>query len=46
MFLFLAMLIAALGTIFIERQLRQTSRAAIRVPVRSNNKRPYRQDKN
>jgi hypothetical protein len=46
MSLFFAILIGALGTILIERQLRKANRAAIRVPVRSENNRRYRRFEN
>jgi hypothetical protein len=42
MLLFVAMLIGVFGTILFERQLRKSNRAAIRVPVRSENDRHYR----
>ena len=41
MYLFFAMLIGALGAILIERHLRKANRAAIRVPVRSENNKRY-----
>jgi|GEM_PF-3008501 hypothetical protein len=46
MSLFFAILIGALGTILIERQLRKANRAAIRVPVRSENNKRYRHYEN
>jgi hypothetical protein len=41
MSLFFAMLIGVVGAILIERQLRKANKAAVRVPVRSENDRHY-----
>jgi len=46
MYLFFAVLIGVLGTILIERHLRKANRAAIRVPVFSENVRRYRRYEN